>query len=94
MTEKSPWSRSSPHSLKGASKFHSGSFFSLQLSAGMSVQQLQHRRTHNLLLISKLLNGRDNASPFTLVVDSLEQSGRPLVREIIKRARVCFAQAS
>jgi hypothetical protein len=51
-------------------------------------KELQHRRTHNLLLIQKLLSGRENASPFTLVLDSLEQSGRPLVREIMRRATV------
>ncbi|KAI9880386.1 MAG: hypothetical protein M1830_003703 [Pleopsidium flavum] len=53
----------------------------------MPPQNLQHRRTHHLLLISKLLNLRDNASPFTLVLDTLEQSGRPLVREFIGRAK-------
>ncbi|KAL1619260.1 hypothetical protein SLS56_010203 [Neofusicoccum ribis] len=51
-----------------------------------SSKQLQHRRAHNLLLISKLLNCRDNASPFTLIIDSLEQSGKRLVREFIRRA--------
>lgn len=49
---------------------------------------LQHRRTHNLLLISKLLNQRDASSPFTLVLDSLEQSGKPLLAEYMKRASV------
>ncbi|KAF2397246.1 hypothetical protein EJ06DRAFT_551266 [Trichodelitschia bisporula] len=52
----------------------------------MAASQMQHRRTHNLLLISKILSCRDNASPFTLVIDSLEQSARPLVHEMIKRA--------
>jgi hypothetical protein len=51
-------------------------------------KELQHRRTHNLLLVSKLLNCRENASPFTLVLDTLEQSSRPLTQEIIKRAKV------
>lgn len=54
----------------------------------MAPPSLQHRRTHNLLLISKLLNQRDAASPFTLVLDSLEQSGRPILAEYIKRANV------
>lgn len=49
--------------------------------------QLQHRRAHNLLLISKLLSGRD-ASPFTLVIDSLEQSSKPVIREFTKRANL------
>ncbi|EKG21100.1 Histone acetylation protein 2 [Macrophomina phaseolina MS6] len=51
-------------------------------------KQLQHRRAHNLLLITKLLSCRENASPFTLVIDSLEQSGKGLVREFIRRANV------
>jgi hypothetical protein len=54
----------------------------------MGPPSAQHRRTHNLLLISKLLNQRDAASPFTLVIDSLEQSAKPLIAEQIKRANV------
>lgn len=53
-----------------------------------AAKQMQHRRAHNLLLISKLLNCRENASPFTLILDSLEQSGKGLVREFIRRANV------
>jgi elongator complex protein 5 len=54
----------------------------------MAPTTIQHRRTHNLLLISKLLSQRENVSPFTLVVDNLEQSGRPVLREYIRRATV------
>lgn len=54
----------------------------------MPPSTIQHRRAHNLLLISKLLNQRDATSPFTLVQDSLEQSGQPLVAEFVKRANV------
>ncbi|KAK0249651.1 hypothetical protein LTS09_015223 [Friedmanniomyces endolithicus] len=49
---------------------------------------LQHRRTHNLLLINKLLSQRDATSPFTLVLDSLEQSARPLISEYMRRAKL------
>lgn len=49
---------------------------------------LSHRRTHNLLLISKLLNQRDHASPFTLIHDTLEQPAKPLLREYIRRAKL------
>jgi elongator complex protein 5 len=49
---------------------------------------LSHRRTHNLLLISKLLNQRDHASPFTLVLDTLEQPAQPLLREYLRRSRL------
>ncbi|CAD0112980.1 unnamed protein product, partial [Aureobasidium uvarum] len=52
----------------------------------MAPTTLQHRRTHNLLLISKLLSQRENVSPFTLIVDNLEQSGKPVLREYIRRA--------
>lgn len=54
----------------------------------MSERALNHRRTHNLLLIQKLLSLRDAASPFTLIVDSLEQSSKPLLWEYIKRSKV------
>lgn len=53
----------------------------------MSHANISHRRTHNLLLISKLLNQRENASPFTLVLDTLEQPAGPLVREYLRRTR-------
>lgn len=53
----------------------------------MGPNDLSHRRTHNLLLISKLLNQRDHASPFTLLLDTLEQPAKPLVREYLRRAK-------
>jgi hypothetical protein len=55
----------------------------------MAPSPLQQRRTHNTLLFQKLLNLRDGASPFTLVLDTLEQSGGPVVREFARRAKVC-----
>lgn len=47
-----------------------------------------HARSHALLLLQKLLNLRDSASPFTLVIDTLEQSGKPVIREFLSRAKV------
>jgi elongator complex protein 5 len=47
-----------------------------------------HARSHALLLFQKLLNLRDGASPLTLVLDTLEQSGRPVLQEFIARAKV------
>ncbi|KAI0007375.1 histone acetylation protein 2 [Xylariaceae sp. FL0662B] len=47
-----------------------------------------HARSHALLLLQKLLNLRDSASPFTLVLDTLEQSAKPLIREFLSRAKV------
>jgi elongator complex protein 5 len=60
----------------------------------MAPTTIQHRRTHNLLLISKLLSQRENVSPFTLIVDNLEQSGKPVLREYIRRATVSLYQTS
>ncbi|KAH0846195.1 hypothetical protein AYO21_11058 [Fonsecaea monophora] len=57
----------------------------------MSHTHTHHRRTHNLLLISKLLSQHPHhaqTSPFTLVLDSLEQPARPLTREYLRRARL------
>ncbi|CZR60151.1 related to protein conferring sensitivity to killer toxin [Phialocephala subalpina] len=54
----------------------------------MAPSPLQQRRTHNTLLFQKLLNLREGASPFTLVLDTLEQSGGPLVREFARRAKI------
>ncbi|KAK3358998.1 Elongator complex protein 5 [Lasiosphaeria hispida] len=47
-----------------------------------------HHRSHSLLLLQKLLNLRDTASPLTLILDTLEQSAGPLVREFINRAKI------
>jgi len=54
----------------------------------MAPSNVAHRRTHNLLLITKLLNQKEQASPVTLVLDTLEQSAKPLIQECIKRAKV------
>ncbi|KAK1813352.1 hypothetical protein LTR12_012276 [Friedmanniomyces endolithicus] len=57
-------------------------------SHSMPPTNLHHRRAHNLLLINKLLSQRDASSPFTLVLDSLEQSARPLISEYMRRAKL------
>ena len=49
-----------------------------------------HRKEHSLLLISQLFEARQRLSPFTVILDSLEQSGRSLVEEFILRAKVGF----
>ncbi|KAI9736852.1 MAG: hypothetical protein M1818_005903 [Claussenomyces sp. TS43310] len=54
----------------------------------MAPSALQQRRTHNSLLFQKLLNLRDGASPFTLVLDTLEQSARPVIKEFMLRAKI------
>lgn len=57
-------------------------------SRKMAPSPLQQRRTHNTLLLQKLLNLRDGASPFTLALDSLEQRSGSVVREFVRRAKV------
>ncbi|KAK2602384.1 hypothetical protein N8I77_008919 [Diaporthe amygdali] len=47
-----------------------------------------HKRSHSLLLLQKLLNLRDNASPLTLVLDTLEQGAAPLLQEFTSRAKI------
>ncbi|KAI1104301.1 histone acetylation protein 2 [Jackrogersella minutella] len=47
-----------------------------------------HARSHAILLLQKLLNLRDSASPLTLVLDNLEQSAKPLIREFLSRAKI------
>ncbi|KAL6849294.1 hypothetical protein ACO1O0_008830 [Amphichorda felina] len=47
-----------------------------------------HSRSHSLLLLQKLLNLRDGASPLTLVLDSLEQTAQPVLAEFISRAKI------
>jgi hypothetical protein len=55
----------------------------------MAPSPLQQRRTHNTLLFQKLLNLRENGtSPFTLVLDNLEQGGGPVIREFARRGKV------
>lgn len=54
----------------------------------MAERAMHHRRTHNLLLFQRLVSLRDGPSPFTLILDSLEQSGNPLINEYIARAKV------
>lgn len=54
----------------------------------MTDRTLQHRRLHNLLLIQKLLAVRGDASPFTLILDSVEQSAKPLIAHCISNAKV------
>ncbi|KAF7548730.1 hypothetical protein G7046_g8574 [Stylonectria norvegica] len=47
-----------------------------------------HTRSHSLLLLQKLLNLRDGASPLTLVLDSLEQTAQPVLGEFIARSKI------
>ncbi|KAI0884432.1 histone acetylation protein 2 [Annulohypoxylon maeteangense] len=53
----------------------------------MSSSAQSHARSHALLLLQKLLNLRDSASPLTLVLDTLEQSAKPLIGEFLSRAK-------
>jgi elongator complex protein 5 len=44
----------------------------------------QYQR-HSLQLISRILNIRTNASPFTLILDDLNQRAMPLIGELVRR---------
>lgn len=50
-----------------------------------------HGRSHSLLLLQRLLNLRDAASPLTLLLDNLEQPARPVISELMTRAKVIFS---
>ncbi|KAK2608413.1 hypothetical protein QQS21_003099 [Conoideocrella luteorostrata] len=54
----------------------------------MAPENPTHTRSHSLLLLQKLLNLRDAASPLTLVLDNLEQPARPVIAEFIGRAKI------
>jgi hypothetical protein len=49
----------------------------------------EQQRTHNTLLFQKLLNG-GGASPFTLILDTLDQRSGSIVKEFARRAKVSF----
>ncbi|RFN55458.1 elongator complex protein 5 [Fusarium flagelliforme] len=51
-----------------------------------------HARSHSLLLLQKLLNLRDGASPLTLMIDNLEQPARPVIGEFVARAKIAKTQ--
>ena len=48
----------------------------------------RNQRTQLFLLLDRLLSPDQGASPFTLLIDSLEQSSKPLLREYVRRAKV------
>lgn len=54
----------------------------------------KHNDTQQLLLLKKLLDLRDSASPFTLVLDTIEQSAKPLLQEYLHRAKVCVSRVN
>jgi elongator complex protein 5 len=54
----------------------------------MAQASATHARSHSLLLLQKLLNLRDGASPLTLLLDTLEQPANSLISEFTTRAQV------
>ena len=56
----------------------------------MTDRTLHHRRVHNLLLFQKLLQLREGVSPFTLLLDTIEQPAKPLLQHFIKNAKVAY----
>lgn len=49
---------------------------------------IKQKTSCNTLLFQKLLNLGDGVSPFTLILDSLEQSGKFLIQEFGRRAKI------
>ena len=49
------------------------------------ISMMQYQR-HCIHLMSKVLNIRTNASPFTLILDDLNQRAAPLTNELVRRA--------
>lgn len=51
----------------------------------MAPLQLAQYQRHSVQLMSRILNIRTNASPFTLILDDLNQRGMPFIHEIVRR---------
>ncbi|KAK4177213.1 Elongator complex protein 5 [Triangularia setosa] len=58
----------------------------------MAPSAASHHRSHSLLLLQKLLNLRDKASPLTLILDTLEQPAQPVLNEFMARAKISKAK--
>ncbi|KAL5604095.1 hypothetical protein BROUX41_002084 [Berkeleyomyces rouxiae] len=58
----------------------------------MAPSAKEHHRSKSLLLLQKLLNLRDGASPLTIIEDSLEQPAAPLLCEFAARAKISQAK--
>lgn len=54
----------------------------------MTDRDLQHRRVHHVLLLQKILSLRQGSSPFTLILDTVEQSAHPLIERLFRAAEV------
>ena len=55
--------------------------------------EFQSRR-NNILLLNKILTFRENISPFTLVIDDLEQTSKPLLKALKSRAKVSRVESA
>lgn len=53
----------------------------------MATARAHSRSSYSVLLLQKLLNLRDGVSPLTLVLDTVRESGVPLVEEMMLRAK-------
>lgn len=50
----------------------------------------RHERIQKLVVLNRILDGRDAASSFVLFLDTLEQPAAIVVDEVIRRALVRF----
>ncbi|CAK7270850.1 hypothetical protein SEPCBS57363_004313 [Sporothrix epigloea] len=53
---------------------------------------VQSRSSYSVLVLQRLLNLREGVSPLTLVLDTVRESGVPLVEEMMLRAKVTSAE--
>ncbi|CAK7197516.1 hypothetical protein SEUCBS139899_000163 [Sporothrix eucalyptigena] len=53
----------------------------------MATPRAHSRSSYSVLLFQKLLNLRDGVSPLTLVLDTVRESGTPLIEEMMLRAK-------
>ena len=54
----------------------------------MPVSATHIERAHRLRLFKTVLDLKENSSPLTLILDSLEQSAQPLIQEFMRAAKV------
>ncbi|KAF2826169.1 hypothetical protein CC86DRAFT_350658 [Ophiobolus disseminans] len=78
------WIKKSNFRLDGVSKRKRKPEGRPARNAMVSLNHWQHQR-HHVHLMSRVLNIRTNASPFTLILDDLNQRALPFVCELVRR---------
>lgn len=76
------WIKKANYQVRGIRKRKPEGRKSSRIMAPATLAQYQR---HSIHLISRVLNVRTNASPFTLILDDLNQRAVPLVSELVRR---------